>query len=260
MFTRRSGGSSASLYSEELSRNSLIEVGQDLQFRAVVRSGDGWKYAKLKDLTITKISKRTSSDQLDSEGSSLSGRSKKTGSPLVHPDSAYLVMEDGCRNPVYTAIAPKHPLVDSDNPLVVNFAFKAFMFQDMMDGDTLKITAKIIACQEKLDCQPGLCLDDELGGHGKRRRRRRISYETSNSTGIHPQHHNSSNVHDWVKDFELHVVLSRFAHEMKRKEFQPISLMFAASFLTVGLFLTALTIIAVVALILIHDNQDRSMK
>lgn len=254
MFTKKSG-SSASTYNEELARNSLIEVGQDLQFRAVVRSGDGWRFAKLKDLTITKISgKRSPSDQ-DSEVS-LSTRSRKTTGALgnPYPDSAYLVMEDGCRNPVYTAIAPKHPLVDSNNPLVINFAFKAFMFQDMIDGDTLRITAKIMACQEKADCQPGLCLDDELGGHGRRRRRRLADQLMYPNVTHHADNSTAHLIHDWVRDFELNVVLSRFAHDMKKKEL-PISLMFATTFLTVGIFVTALTIISVVALILLHDKN-----
>lgn len=184
VFTKRPGVSS---YSEELARNSLIEVGQDLQFRAAVRSGDGefdthmlhllkyshcqhwtgWRYAKLKDLTIQKISKSNlkDDDQLNSfnsrkrnnhktssPSSSSSSSSSNPKTPI--PDSAYLVLEDGCRNPIYAAIAPKHPSVDPSNPLIVTFSFKAFMFQDMMDGDTLRITAKIMACQEQVDCQP----------------------------------------------------------------------------------------------------------
>jgi len=257
MFTRKPGEArSSNLYSEELARNSLIEVGQDLQFRAVVRSGDGWKYAKLKDLTIQKVSRKNS--ESSEESSSISAlRSRKTSSPPF-PDSAYLVMEDGCRNPVYSAIAPKHPMVDPNNPLVINFAFKAFMFQDMMDGDTLRVTAKIMACQEKADCQPGLCLDDELGGHGRRRRRRRVpqALYATNETSQHHVMINSTLIHDWVRDFELNVVLSKFAHDMRKKEL-PISLMFVASFFTVGLFVTALTIIAAVALILIHEDKQR---
>ena len=143
-------------FNEELARNSMIEVGQDLQFKASVRSGDGWKYAKLKDLTIQKISKNSKSRNDEEDGSNKkrrgSSRPKESSSPT--PDSAYLVLEDGCRNPIYTAIAPKHPGVDPHNPLVVSFSFRAFMFQDMLDGDTLRISAKIMACQEQVDCQP----------------------------------------------------------------------------------------------------------
>lgn len=38
LFVKKSGVSG---YTEELARSSVIEVGQELQFRAVVRSGDG---------------------------------------------------------------------------------------------------------------------------------------------------------------------------------------------------------------------------
>ena len=209
MFTKKTPSSVS--FNEELSRNSLIEVGQDLQFRSMVRSGDGWKYAKLKDLTIQKITaennrRKSSSSQSSSSGSSSISYNKITTHHNT-PDSALLVMEDGCRNPVYSAIAPKHPFPDPSNPLVVNFAFKAFMFQDMSDGDTLRITAKIMACQESADCQPGLCLDDEMGGFGRRRRRRRSVpsvVETGNNSTDTSSHRN---VHDWTREFELNVVM-----------------------------------------------------
>lgn len=210
MFTKKSPSSSN--FNEELSRNSLIEVGQDLQFRCLVRSGDGWKYAKLKDLTIQKITSTENNRRRSPSPSSGSGSSSiishnKITSHHSSPDSALLVMEDGCRNPVYSAIAPKHPFPDSANPLVVNFAFKAFMFQDMSDGDTLRITAKIMACQESADCQPGLCLDDEMGGFGRRRRRRNVpggmdlNHSANNNSSSH------RNVHDWTREFELNVVM-----------------------------------------------------
>ena len=151
MYTRKPGSPSMN-FNEELARNSLIEVGQDLQFKGSVRSGDGWKYAKLKDLTIQKISKSSKSRSEEEENKKRRGGSSRGKEST--PDSAYLVLEDGCRNPIYTAIAPKHPSVDPHNPLVVSFSFRAFMFQDMLDGDTLRISAKIMACQEQVDCQP----------------------------------------------------------------------------------------------------------
>jgi hypothetical protein len=46
---------------------------------------------------------------------------------------------------------------------------------------------------------------------------------------------------------------------MKRRE-MPVTLLFATTFLTVGIFVTALTIISVVALLLLHDNNDRIIK
>lgn len=202
MFTRKNSSSS---FSDELSRNALIEVGQDLQFRAVVRPGDGWKYAKLKDLTIQRTSQGKNHQTWHNEKTHNHLKPDKSDAG----DTAYLVMEDGCRNPIYTAVAPKHPSVDANNPLVVNFAFKAFMFQDMADGDSLRISAKIVACQEQSDCQPGICADDDLAGHGRRRRAVLPSLPTDSNP---PPKDNSSNcINDWTRDFEFSVVMPGFA-------------------------------------------------
>ena len=70
------------------------------------------------------------------------------------PDTAFLVLSDGCRNPVYRSVAAGHPIQDSDDNLVVRFNFKAFMFQDMNGSGFIRITAKVIACVEEEDCQP----------------------------------------------------------------------------------------------------------
>lgn len=127
----------------------------------------GWKFAKLKDLTIQRISKNDKDESAPlnlfntrkrtagqmSMSTSMS-RSKPLRKESTMPNVAYLVLEDGCRNPIYAAIAPKHPFKDTSNPLAINFNFKAFMFQDMQDGDTLRVLAKVIACQEQSDCQP----------------------------------------------------------------------------------------------------------
>ena len=65
-----------------------------------------------------------------------------------------LVMDDGCRNPQYSALAPYHPYRDTSNPLAVAFNFKAFMFQNMPDDGSIRITAKIMACVDETDCGP----------------------------------------------------------------------------------------------------------
>ena len=131
----------------------------------------GWKFAKLKDLTIQRIPKhlrdeegpvnlfntrkRTTANPLASAIAVRNGnKPARTDSSSSTPDVAYLVLEDGCRNPIYTSIAPKHPFRDTNNPLAINFNFKAFMFQDMADGDTLRVLAKVIAYQDQTDCQP----------------------------------------------------------------------------------------------------------
>lgn len=70
------------------------------------------------------------------------------------PDAAFLVLNDGCRNPAFRNVAEGHPYRDSTNSLVVNFNFKAFMFQDMEDGDSIRIAAKVVACVDQMECQP----------------------------------------------------------------------------------------------------------
>jgi hypothetical protein len=82
------------------------------------------------------------------------GKDVKNREKRQIPDAAFLVLSDGCRNPVFRAIAPEHPFQDSNEDLTVNFNFKAFMFQDMEESGTIRITAKVIACVEQQECQP----------------------------------------------------------------------------------------------------------
>ena len=70
------------------------------------------------------------------------------------PDAAFLVLSDGCRNPVFRSIASDHPIQETDDNLVVKFNFKAFMFQDMEENGPIRITAKVIACVDEEDCRP----------------------------------------------------------------------------------------------------------
>ena len=261
IYTRKS---TSSAFTEELSRNALIEVGQDLQFRAIVRPGDGWKFAKLKDLTIQR-STVTSAAAINNDPKSRVKTDK-------HGDTAYLVMEDGCRNPVYAAIAPKHPSVDSNNPLVVNFIFKAFMFQNMADGDTLRISAKIVACQELADCQPTICVDDDLHGHGRRRRRSLPhSFDHTNSLSHSPG--NSSNcTHNWTRDYELSVVMPGFSRNrieasdwhlwqetvriLQSQDHRCKNVIFATSLICVILMVTT----ALVAIIALKSKDNKNTK
>jgi hypothetical protein len=82
------------------------------------------------------------------------GKNGKNREKRQIPDAAFLVLSDGCRNPVFRSIAPEHPFQDSNDDLTVNFNFKAFMFQDMDESGTIRITAKVIACVEQQDCRP----------------------------------------------------------------------------------------------------------
>lgn len=91
---------------------------------------------------------KNNSREVDENGSVIKG--KMTG----QSDVISLVQDDGCRNPVYSALAPFHPYRDTSNTLAVAFNFKAFMFQDMPDDGVIRITAKIMACVEEIDCAP----------------------------------------------------------------------------------------------------------
>lgn len=52
------------------------------------------------------------------------------------------------------AIATQHPQRDSRSSLLNNFNFRVFLFQDMDDGDSIVISARVIACVEAIDCSP----------------------------------------------------------------------------------------------------------
>ena len=92
----------------------------------------GWKYTKLTDVVVSSI---------DNE------------------KSAVLVTSDGCRNPRYGTIAPGNPEVDDNNQLIINFNFRAFLFDDMMERDAVKISAHVMGCVEAIDCSPVSTLD-----------------------------------------------------------------------------------------------------
>ena len=146
----------------------------------------GWKYVMLKDVTVHKVIPLASNKQTVQTFSSLNslrqitperdqqnsgtfftnsinvkkssnqrfGKSSLDREKRQIPDAAFLVLSDGCRNPVYRSIASEHPLQDSDDNLMVRFNFKAFMFQDMDESGSIRINAKVIACVEEEDCQP----------------------------------------------------------------------------------------------------------
>ena len=77
------------------------------------------------------------------------------GQPLAgEKNTANLVFSDGCRNPAYRVLAPFNPWRDAGNGLINNFDFRVFMFQEMMSGDAIMITAKVVACVEEIDCAP----------------------------------------------------------------------------------------------------------
>ena len=94
----------------------------------------GWNYSKLTDVMVHRIH----------NGKALNGES----------DTANIVLSNGCRNPMYRALARRNPSRDTANALINNFDFRVFMFQSMSSGDSIMITAKVVACVEETDCAP----------------------------------------------------------------------------------------------------------
>ncbi|GBN86689.1 hypothetical protein AVEN_59072-1, partial [Araneus ventricosus] len=105
-----------------------------------------------------------------------------------------------CRNPQYRPIAPFHPQRDPNNQLAVSFVFKAFMFQNMLDGETLRLSAQVVACAELSDCQLAFCNGE--APRGKRRRK-----DVSNS----PESETHSNIKNFTEDFKLAVTRGGFS-------------------------------------------------
>ena len=100
----------------------------------IIFNSIGWNYSKLTEVVVHRIH----------NGKALNGES----------DTAKIVLPSGCRNPSYRALAERNPTRDLANPLINNFDFRVFMFQSMSSGDSIMITAKVIACVEEMDCAP----------------------------------------------------------------------------------------------------------
>ena len=115
------------------------------------------------------------------------------GKPLNTPDSSVkLVYSDGCRDPAYSTLAPASPWRENINDLVNNFDFRVFMFEDMQSGDSIVITAKVVACVEEADCRTECYSEAE--GNGLRRKRREVEEVRGKTDG-------------WEQNMELKVTL-----------------------------------------------------
>ena len=94
----------------------------------------GWSYAKITDVIVHRVH----------DGQALNDQK----------NTAELVFSNGCRNPAYQPLAPYNPWRDPGNGLINNFDFRVFMFQEMLNGDSIMISAKVVACVEEIDCAP----------------------------------------------------------------------------------------------------------
>jgi len=118
------------LFAARVKSGAQIELGENVQLRSIVRSGDGWGWSKLTDVIIQRV---------------------RDGIPL-EGDAVKLVHSDGCRDPDYSTLAPYQPWGDETNSLVNNFDFRVFMFADMQSGDSVIIKAQVVACVDEVDC------------------------------------------------------------------------------------------------------------
>lgn len=150
------------LFASRVKSGSSIELGENVQLRSIVRSGDGWNFAKITDVMVHRVH----------NGQALQDTK----------NTAELVFSNGCRNPSYRPLAPFNPWRDSSNGLIINFDFRVFMFQEMLSGDSIMISAKVIACVEEIDCAPVNCGDTEDPGYGKRKKRSLYQRNSTAST------------------------------------------------------------------------------
>ncbi|KAK4326518.1 hypothetical protein Pmani_002966 [Petrolisthes manimaculis] len=152
-----------------------LDLEEEVQLRSIVRAGDGWKSSRITTIIIQKVGNSRARSLLS---------------------AADLVFADGCRNPSYKVIAKNHPKRSPTNPLINNFDFRMFMFQDMLAGDCLVITANVIGCIDDEDCAPANCgsTDDEDPlGYGRRKR------------DVGEFSHNKHNTTKWERNLSVRV-------------------------------------------------------
>ena len=180
------------LFASRVKSGSSIELGENVQLRSIVRSGDGWNYAKITDVMVHRVH----------DGQALHDTK----------NTAELVGSNGCRNVAYAPLAPFNPWRDANNGLINNFDFRVFMFQEMLSGDSIMITAKVVACVEQIDCAPVNCGQNEDPGYGKRRKRR--SLKAANNQTKEENEASNLNEHiyvgktkNWEENLELKIRL-----------------------------------------------------
>ncbi|CAG0923619.1 unnamed protein product [Notodromas monacha] len=89
------------------------------------------------------------------------------------------------------------------------------MFQNMRNGDSVKISAKVMACVEAIDCAPVLCGDDRGEGFGRRRRSvdKNTTVEFQVSTLVSTTPTSISKANNKTNDFENEIsvrILDRY--------------------------------------------------
>ena len=114
-------------YTRNLEPGGTVTLGEELILRSQVKAGDGWNFTKLSDVLMQRIS---------------------PSGGIVN--SAILLKANGCVNPLMRFICPSAPTFES--PLGHRLGFKAAMFEGMKSGDEMVLSAKVIGCMERQDC------------------------------------------------------------------------------------------------------------
>lgn len=114
-------------FTKLLEPNGIVQLGEELMVRAQVKSGDGWNYSRIADVTL---------QRLGSFGQIL--------------NSAVLITSNGCVHPSMASICPLPPIFEP--PLGHSLRFKVVMFQEMKSGDEMAISVRMVGCIDQRDC------------------------------------------------------------------------------------------------------------
>ncbi|OXA62258.1 hypothetical protein Fcan01_03176 [Folsomia candida] len=126
---RQNPGSANGLFVKRVNSGGVVQLGEPLQMRSIVRGGDGWKHSKLSDVKVWRMR--------DTPGGNIDNLDPNDASEVIT-----LVDSQGCRNDEYKVIADRHPLKDTRNDLINHFNFKAFLFRGQRANEPLVVTAK----------------------------------------------------------------------------------------------------------------------
>lgn len=147
---RQNRGSGNGLFAKRVNSGGVVQLGEPLQLRSVVRGGDGWTFSKLTDVKVWRMRDNYAP-------SSLASLNPGDASEVIT-----LVDSRGCRNEKYNVIADSDPLRDPRNDLVYHFTFRAFLFRGQRTNEPLLVTAKVRACQERDDCDIVIKIKDTI--------------------------------------------------------------------------------------------------
>ncbi|CAG7730795.1 unnamed protein product [Allacma fusca] len=178
---RQTAGTPNGLFAKRVNSGGVVQLGEPLQLRSVVRGGDGWSHSKLLDVKVWRMRE---------------GYNQNTENLNTNEASEVITLVDanGCRNPEYEVIADSHPLRDPRNNLVHHFTFRAFLFRGQRANEPLIVTAKVQACQEPGECNPSDCISRPGDPNIKRYKR---TVELHNSSSI---------IRDYDTQLALHVI------------------------------------------------------